>query len=288
MQYSFLSPGEPGQKLVQYYEMMGHRAIYADGWKAVTRHQSGVPFEDDDWELYHLDEDRSECRNLAAELPDKVSEMVELWWAEAEEYGVLPLDDRTIELFSTRYRDRSVHPTSRRYSYFPPMSPLPGQVAPSLGGRGWDMSAVVDRPAGAQGVLYASGTENSGLSLFVQDDRLVFDYNCFGDHHIVESDGPVPVGGSVIGVQFRRSGKQGAATLVVDGVPNGEMTVPFAMTMISSVGPSIGYDHGSPVSERYTGHFPFEGRLERLDVTLTRGANKTDAQAEERAAMSRQ
>ena len=63
------------------------------------------------------------------------------------------------------------------------------------------------------------------------------------------------------------------------------------MTMISSVGPSIGYDHGSPVSERYTGHFPFEGRLERLDVTLVRQASATgtpQAEAEERAAMSRQ
>ena len=129
--------------------MMGHRAIYADGWKAVTRHQPGVAFDDDDWELYHLAEDRSECVNLAAAMPDKVGEMVALWWKEAEEYGVLPLDDRTIELFFTRYRDRSPHPSSRRYTYYPPMSPLPGQVAPSLGGRGWDMAATIDRPAGS-------------------------------------------------------------------------------------------------------------------------------------------
>ena len=165
--------------------MMGHRAIYRDGWKAVTRHHSGVPFDQDDWELYHLETDRSECHNLAVEMPGKVAELVELWWEEAEEYGVLPLDDRTIELFFPRYRERSPHPPSRKYSYFPPMSPMPGQVAPGFGGKGWDMTAVVDRPAGAGGVIYASGTENSGMSLFVQDDHLVFDYNCFGDHHVV-------------------------------------------------------------------------------------------------------
>ena len=125
--------------------------------------------------------------------------------------GVLPLDDRTIELFSTRYRDRSPHPTSRRYSYFPPMSPLPGQVAPALGGRGWDMAATIDRPEGANGVLYASGNENSGVSLFVQDDHLVFDYNCFGDHQVVVSDAPVPVGRSVVGVHFVRTGRGGRA-----------------------------------------------------------------------------
>ena len=104
-------PDAPSTKRVQYYEMMGHRAIYADGWKAVTRHQAGTPFEDDDWELYNLAEDRSECHNLAAAMPDKVAEMVDRWWEEAEEYGVLPLDDRTIELFGTRYRHNSPHPT---------------------------------------------------------------------------------------------------------------------------------------------------------------------------------
>ncbi len=129
--------------------MMGHRAIYADGWKAVTRHIPGVAFEDDDWELYHLAEDRSECNNLAGERPELLAELVERWWQEAEEYGVLPLDDRTIELFMTRYRDRSPHPADRRYHYFPPMSPMPGQVAPALGGRGWDLAASIDRPDGA-------------------------------------------------------------------------------------------------------------------------------------------
>jgi arylsulfatase len=294
MAYTFDAPDEPSRKQVQYYEMMGHRAIYADGWKAVTRHQPGVPFEDDDWELYHLAEDRSECTNLAAGMPDKVAELIELWWEEAEANGVLPLDDRTIELFFTRYRDRSPHPTSRTYTYYPPMSPLPGQVAPSLGGRGWDMVATIERGAGDDGVLYASGTENSGVSLFIQDGHLVFDYNCFGDHHLAVSAEPVPTGPSEVGVAFRREGKGGTATLVIGGVDGEQIELPFAMTMISSVGPSVGYDHGSPVSERYSGPFPFEGRLSRLHVTLA-GPKKSDtagdaaaAEAEERAAMSRQ
>ncbi|MGO8873933.1 MAG: sulfatase-like hydrolase/transferase [Acidimicrobiales bacterium] len=289
MRYTFDGPDEPSRKGVQYYEMMGHRGIYVDGWKAVTRHQPGVSFDDDVWELYHLSEDRSECHDLAAGLPDKLEELVALWWQEAEAQGVLPLDDRTIELFFTRYRDRSPHPTSRTYSYFPPMSPLPAQVAPSLGGRGWEMSATVERAVGDEGVLYASGTANSGVSLFVQDERLVFDYNCFGDHHVVVSDVPVPAEPSVVGVRFRREGKGGEATLLVDGSPCGALTIPFAMTMISSVGPSIGYDHGSPVSERYVGHFPFQGRLRRLDVALAGApAERGRAEAEERAAMSRQ
>jgi arylsulfatase len=291
MHYTFDQPEAASAKRMQYYEMMGHRALYADGWKAVTRHQAGTPFEEDDWELYNLAEDRSECHNLAAAMPAKVAELVDRWWEQAEEYGVLPLDDRTIELFGTRYRPNSPHRPDRHYSYFPPMSPLPAQVAPALGGRGWEMAATIDRPKGAGGVLYASGTENSGVSLFIQNDHLVLDYNCFGDHHVVESATAVPTGEAVVGARFRRTGTGASATLVIDGHDSGTMDVPFAMTIISSVGPSIGYDHGSPVSPRYVGHFPFEGTLSRLDVTLVgQGPAQEVAEAEAtgRAAMGRQ
>jgi arylsulfatase A-like enzyme len=291
MHYTFDHPDAPSTKRVQYYEMMGHRALYADGWKAVTRHQAGTPFDDDDWELYNLAEDRSECHNLAAVMPDRVAAMVDRWWEEAEEYGVLPLDDRTIELFGTRYRPNSPHPPDRHYRYYPPMSPLPVQVAPALGGRGWEMVATIDRPRRGDGVLYASGTENSGVSLFIQDGRLVLDYNCFGDHQVVESVGTVPVGEAVVGARFVRTGKGATATLLIDGQDSGTLDIPFAMTIISSVGPSVGYDHGSAVSQRYVGHFPFEGTLSRLDVTLL-GQNPAEqtaeAEADGRAAMGRQ
>jgi arylsulfatase len=286
--YTFDAPDAPSEKHLQYFEMMGHRAIYADGWKAVTRHRSGTPFEDDVWELYHLAEDRSECTDLAAEQPETLARLIQLWWDEAEAQGVLPLDDRTIELFSTRYRDHSVHPVDRHYVYRPPMSPLPAQAAPAMGARGFDLTAAVDRPAGAGGVLYASGTQNSGLSLFVQGDRLVFDYNCFADHQVVESDVPVPVGATSVGVRFRRTGTGGEAELRIDGAGSGSMTVPFAMTIISSVGPSVGYDHGGPVSERYSGRFPFEGTLHEIVIDLPRAPGTEATAADERAAMSRQ
>ncbi len=150
--------------------------------------------------------DRSECHDLAAEEPERLAALVDLWWAEAEAHGVLPLDDRTIELFGTRFRDRSAHPASRHYTYLPPMTPMPAQAAAAISGRSWDMWATIDRPAGAGGVLYASGTENSGLSFFVDDDHLVFDYNVFGEHHLLRSDRPAPVGSSTLGVRFRREG----------------------------------------------------------------------------------
>ena len=290
MRYTFDDPDAPTTKRAQYYEMFGHRAIVADGWKAVTRHQAGTPFDDDRWELYHYDVDRSECHDLAEAMPEKRDELVALWWEEAEDQGVLPLDDRSIELFFTRYRDNSVHPTDRRYTYYPPMAPLPAQVAPGMGGKGFDLAATVDRPAGAGGVLFATGTENSGLSVFVQGDRLVFDYNCFNDHLVVESTVAVPTGPSVVGVRFRRGGAGATATLFIDGAACGDLTIPFAMHIISSVGPSVGYDHGSPVSERYTGHFPFEGTLHKVDIAVVhKGGESPDVlAAHERAAMAQQ
>lgn len=288
MRYSLTNPNAPTRKQVQYYEMMGHRAICADGWKAVTRHQPGTSFDDDRWELYHLEADRSECVDLAASMPEKLAEMIELWWREAEVHNVLPLDDRTIELFGARFRDHSPHPASRHYTYRPPMSPLPAQAGPAVGGRSWDLDAVIDRDAGRGGVLFATGTENSGISVFVLGDALVFDYNFFGEHTIAETDAVVPSGRSVVGVRFRRHDASASVQLVVDDVVAATAQVPTVMHIISSVGPSIGFDHGSAVSPRYVGPFPFEGRIERLDIQLISPGGDDAAAAAAREAMARQ
>lgn len=292
--YAFDDPDAPTAKSVQYFEMMGHRGLWLDGWKAVTRHEFGSPFEDDVWELYDLVNDRSECHDLAAEQPERLQAMIDRWWVEAEEHGVLPLDDRTIELFGARFRDGSPHRPERVYRYRPPVTPLPVQAGAPIGGRDWDLTATVERAAGDDGVLYATGTENSGLSVFVQGDRLVFDYNCFGEHQVVESDRPVPAGRSELGVRFRKRafgdlGRAGAdATILIDGEPAGEVHVPFAMFVMSSLGPSVGLDHGSPVSERYDGAFPFAGRLHDVTIRLVSSKAPDDAVGDERAGMARQ
>ncbi|MFM7125602.1 MAG: arylsulfatase, partial [Actinomycetota bacterium] len=120
------------------------------------------------------------------------------------------------------------------------------------------------------------------------------DYNCFGDHHIVESTVPVPVGEVSLGVNFRREGRAGRATLMVNGSASGEMTVPFAMRTMSSVGPSVGYDHGSPVSDLYRERrdgFPFAGKLDRIEITLVVPSPQVEGEiraSEERTAYGRQ
>jgi arylsulfatase A-like enzyme len=267
MRYTFADAAAPTRKTVQYFEMVGHRGIYSEGWKAVTRHQAGVPYDDDVWELYHVDEDFSECHDLASERPGKLTELIELWWNQADEHGVLPLDDRLIELFGARFNDRTAHPANRRYTYRPPMSPLPAQAGAALGGRGWNMTASIDRAPTDEGVLFATGTENAGFSFFVQGARLVFDYNAFGHHQIAVSDREVPSGESIVGVQVRRTGaRTGTVQLLIDDEPCGGAELPLLMTVISSVGPSVGSDHGSAVSEGYRAPFPFSGRISRVDI----------------------
>src|SRR5690606_16016231 len=136
--------------------------------------------------------------------PQKLRELIDLWWVEAEKRGALPLDERTIELFAARFRERSPHRPDRRYVYRPPMLPLPGQAGPAMSGRSSDITARVDGAAGAEGVLFATGTENSGFSFFVQDRRLVLDYNAFDDHTVLVSDMDVPAGPVELKLRLRR------------------------------------------------------------------------------------
>jgi arylsulfatase len=146
------------------------------------------------------------------------------------------------------------------------------------------MEAHVTRTKEQDGVLYATGTENSGFSLFVDQDRLVFDYNIFGEHHVLRSSESIGSGDVVLTVRFRREGKTGTATLYVDDQDVGSMEVPFVMRTMSSVGPSIGYDHGSPVAEDYADRrdgFPFTGRLHELVVKIVSRQHDADAAASE-------
>ena len=292
MAYAFESPQEKTRKGPQYFEMSGHRGIWFDGWKAVTYHHPGKPFEDDEWELYHLDEDFSETHNLAKENPEKLREMIELWWVEAGRQGVLPLDDRGVVLFRASFRPGTPH-AGRHYVYHPPISHLPAEVSPPLGNRSWVMTAEVDQHDPKKGgVLVARGTQNVGFCWYVKDERLVFDYNIFTDHHVLRSGQKVLPGVGKLGVRFIRDGKKGTIILMIDGTDCGSMEVPFVLRMISSTGMDIGRDGLSPVTDDYQAPFPFSGVIRRLLVDLLEfrkpSEEKVDAAVRQRAEMARQ
>ena len=164
--------------------MLGCRAIYHDGWKAVTFHpmvgfayegsDPALPFDDDVWELYHVAEDFSETDDLAAEEPERLRQLVELWWSEAERNQALPLNNQPGRHGDRRYR-RS------RYEYHAGIGVLPAAVAPNLRNRGFRITADLDLPdGGADGVIVTHGGAAGGYALYLQDGGLHWTYNWLG------------------------------------------------------------------------------------------------------------
>ena len=175
MRYSFDDPNAPGERQTQFYSMLGSRGIWHDGWKAVTTHPtiSGWGhFNEDQWELYHVDVDRSELHDLAAEHPDKLREMVNLWYAEAGANEGFPLDDRSALEILVSPRPQLSAPRDR-YVYYPNHAEVPEAQAVVVRGRSFVIGALVDLPGpGAEGVLFAQGSRFGGHSLYVKDNRL--------------------------------------------------------------------------------------------------------------------
>jgi arylsulfatase len=251
---------QPPARSTQYFEMLGNRGIWHDGWKAVTHHQQGVDFDDDRWELYHLDADFSEAHDLAGTEPERLDALVELWWREAERNHVLPLDDRILERFLVA-KPRPI--TDRRvFTYFGPLR-IPTDSMPDVRNVSYRIVAEVERVAGDEGVLVACGDRFSGYALFVHRDRLVHDYNAAGRHFVIESTVPVPEGRVQLAYEFVKTGHLvGTGRLWVDGQVAGDGSVgPTLARRITPVGMSVGSNVMSPVSDRYDSPFPFGGRI---------------------------
>ena len=176
---SLHNPGAPPRIKSQYFEMFGHRGLWNDGWKAVAFHPPGTPFDDDRWELYHLDHDFAETRDLAEQDPERLKTLVDAWWAAAEVHKVLPLDDR----FGPRFAENSArfHGARRKFVLHAGMGHLPTDVAPDVRARSYRIEADVVLKPGAEGVLIAHGDATSGYSLYLQDGRLHHTLNIGGE-----------------------------------------------------------------------------------------------------------
>jgi arylsulfatase A-like enzyme len=287
----------PSKSSPQYFEMFGHRGLWHGGWKAVAYHPPGTPFENDKWELFHLDRDFSEVDDLAAKEPERLADMVKLWWREAEAHKVLPLDDR----FGPRFAENATRFQGARtnFVFHAGMGHVPTDVAPDVRSRSYTIEADVEIDAvGAEGVLIAHGDATSGYSLYIKDGHLVHDLNIGGGHEIVTSDRKVPPGAHRLGVHVERLVREAAPakgartgisayTLLIDGQPAGSLQTPLGFhNLISWSGLDIGRDRGSPVSH-YDAPFEFTGRLLRVAVAM-HDDQKLDGDGLGDAAMARQ
>ncbi|KIE48563.1 MAG: hypothetical protein MB52_08575 [marine actinobacterium MedAcidi-G1] len=267
----------------QYYEMMGHRAIWSDGWKAVTMHRKGVSFEDEKWALYDTSKDFSECHDLSADEPEKLKEMIDLWWDEAESFNVLPLDDRGNELFFMRREDRL--PPSKPQRFLQDTPHLERFKIPDVRNRSFEIAAKVTLDGDSEGVLVASGGRTGGIVLYVTDFHLVFEYNFMGSSTILSSKKKLDAGECELGVSYLKTAENhGIASLYIENSDNrvhlGEVeidTLPYRQTMY---GMDVGKDLGPTVSDKYVGPFTFTGDLEWIEFRLENDRDDLVAAAE--------
>jgi arylsulfatase len=285
MIYCFSDKSAPGRRTIQYFEMHGNRGIYSDEWMAVTKHSS--PFEwadldvvrgnfvDDKWELYDLTTDWTEAKDVAAEHPQKLRELQDVFLAEATRHNVLPLDDRITERCNPAIAGRA-DPLRERTSmtFKAGMNRLTEDTVPSVKNRSHAITAEVEitneRP---NGVIVSQGGQFAGWTLYLVDGCPAYTYNYLGiEWFTVGSEQPLPTGVHNLRLEFAYDGgglgKGGTAKLFIDGesVASGYVGATVSVWFESTL--DIGLDVDGPTCSAYEGRFPFsdEIRWVRIDI----------------------
>jgi arylsulfatase len=261
--------------------MLGTRGMWEKGWKVVALHAPMTnkgKFDRDEWELYNVDEDRSESKNLAKKHPDKVKALVKSWFAEADKNNVLPLDDRSAAEILGVERP-SDEPARDRYIYYPGTAPVPEGVAVNVRGRSYKILAGVEiTDAKCSGVIFAHGSRFGGHALFIKDKKLHYVSNFLGikpEQKIVSEE--LKPGKYILGVEFIREGEGknkeslGKARLYVNDkvVAQGEMKTQSGKFTLSGDGLCVGYDSGDAVSQEYKTPGTFRGgKIQSVEVSV--------------------
>jgi arylsulfatase len=298
----------------QYFEMMGHRSIYHDGWRAVcpvpgpSFAEAGMGFGemviDEDklreldaggWELYHVSEDFAETKNVAAQNRPKLIEMIATWYTEAGRYNVLPIDSRGTARVAEQRPQLS--PNRTRYTLYPGTSSISESIAPRILNRPHSITATVELDDGTEGVLLAQGGTAGGFTLYVKNKKLHYAYNYLSLQQFhVATTATLPRGRHELRFEFEPTGAPdvaqgkgapGLAQLYIDGRLAGEteLTVTIPQS-IGIEGMTCGRDGGSAVTADYQPPFPFTGTLERVVVEVS-GTLIHDKAAELRTILAR-
>ncbi|MBI1817398.1 MAG: arylsulfatase [Deltaproteobacteria bacterium] len=287
---------EPSRHLMQYYEMLGSRALYHDGWKAVVFHPPAMmaydgsdatrSFDDDIWELYHVAEDFSECHDVAAQHPDKLAELQALWWKEAERNQVLPLNNQPGRFGDTRFR-------RERYTFFPGISSIPETMAPNLRNRPFQLFASLRVPAqgDCDGVIIGHGGHCGGYALYLAGRRLHYVNNLLGAQlTTISASVELPVGDVLARATFTPTGRfAGDLELWYGDVPVGRGHIPHTTPISYGVDPfAVGYQRMTPIAPALRGTAAITpGVLDHVVVEVT-GKAYRDPAREDRARLATQ
>lgn len=268
---TFTNPNAPEVKETQYFEMLGNRAIYHKGWKAVAAHNRNGSFDDDKWELYYVAEDYSEMNNLADKYPEKLQELIDLWWQEAEKYGVLPLDGRDmVKKIADMQEMRGKYIKEPDYRvYYPSKTAFHSQVGPNLKDKSFEIRCHINRSSEQEdGVLVAHGDKSNGYSLFIQDNRLVFYYNFFRNAiFTIRSEKELPTGKALIQVKFKKTNDgEGDLYLYVNEqlIGQGQLKHTTHLGFPSGMF-HVGQNLQTRICPLYETPFAFKGALEKVE-----------------------
>ncbi|MGZ7034374.1 MAG: arylsulfatase [Ilumatobacteraceae bacterium] len=292
----------PESHTVQYFEIMGNRGIYHEGWTAVTKHRTpwkleAPPFDQDVWELYGPD-DWTQAHNLADSEPAKLAELQRLWLIEAVKYNVVPLDDRSYERINPDLAGRPQLIRGERQLLFDGMRVSEACVL-NIKNKSHSVTANVVVPdSGASGVIITQGGGVGGWALYAHDRKLKYCYNFFGiEHLVVTADKAIPAGEHQVRMEFAYDGgglaKGGTVTLYYDGEAVGsgrvERTIPMGFSADEAC--DVGRDTGSPASPDYgpTGN-AFTGEISWVQIDIGGDSHDHLITAEDRLniAMARQ
>jgi len=306
--YSFDDAKAPTQKKTQYYNMLGSRGIYHEGWKANTVHPTIANwshFTEDKWQLFNVDQDPTECHDLSAKFPDKLAELKSLWFVEAGKYLGLPIEDRSPVEIMTQPRPL-MSPPRDRYIYYPNTLEVSEAAAVNIRGRSYKIAAEMDLTAKAAGAIFAHGSKFGGHALYIKDGKLKYCYNFVGiKEQIIVSSAPLPAGPCVLGVEFimekldKVGGSSvpnaviGTAKLYINDKQVGQM--PAFQTQASyfnlcGEGLCIGYDSSMSVTDDYPGNSPWAftgGTIKQVIVDVS-GVAYADLEKQAAAMMQRE
>ena len=282
--YSFNNASAPSTRTQQVFEMLGNRAMYKDGWKAVTIHGNRMPwdvsgtypFDRDVWELYDRNKDFSESEDLAAKYPKKLEELKKLWDEQAWRNNIYPLYDNAAARLAKQFMRIYGNKTVYTY-YWPGAQRIPEAVSAPIKNVSHTIETTLNLKNNEEGVIVACGGINGGYTLFIADHKLHYEYNYLNmaRYAIVSPD--LPSGKVDVKFNFVKTGNlKGRGELYVNGkkVAEGaiDQTVPGAFSLSESF--DVGVDNGTPVSNNYKtrDHFRFSGELDKVLIRLQRAA----------------
>jgi len=284
MVYSFDDATAKDRHKTQYFEIFGNRGMYHDGWLAHTVHKAAWeskprhPFLEDEWELYHVDEDFSAANNVAAKNPEKLKELQELFLKEAAKNQALPLDDRFAERFNAALVGRPDLMNGRTsLTVFEGMIGMTENVFINTKNRSHTITADVQIPKnGANGVIVSQAGRFGGWSLYVKDGKPMYTYNYLGiSSSKVASSKALPEGKVTIRYEFKYDGgglgQGGTGTIFVNDekVAEGKIDKTQGLVFSADEGADVGVDGETPVSDDYKeGDNAFTGKIHKVLVEL--------------------